>query len=313
MTAALFALSMNAKQVVFDFSTAAGVTELGIALPDSAKGTDLSGKNMTKDSVTFTCAKVAKNDTRVWNSKNDGVYELRTYANNTFTFKCNEAINAIEFEGSAVSFTEFSGKSWTGAADSITFTATASLKITKITVVVGEQIEVWTPDTITASAAIALAQAGDAHDHFVIGVVKDQPFTTYAFKDKVSFWMHDAANVTDTIEFYDGLGKNNQKWASLEAAQLELRIGDTILVYAGGLSMYTPKESTVSFAEITGGYYAEKLGANPDAPEPIIFTPDTVTVAEAIEIGTALADNKTTDVEYVVKGYARSPKGPNQG
>jgi hypothetical protein len=100
------------------------------------------------------------------------------------------------------------------------------------------------------------------------------------------------------------MGKENQKWESLEAAQWELRIGDTILVYAGGLSMYTPKGTDISFAEITGGYYVEKLGANPDAPDPIIVEPDTIDVATALDIIDKLDEGGKTAETYIVKGFA---------
>ena len=64
-------------------------------------------------------------------------------------------------------------------------------------------------------------------------------------------------------------------------------------------------ETAVSKGAIT---ILEK-GDDPVAPS----DPDTITVAEALVIGNALADNATTDVEYIVKGYAHNPKGPNEG
>ena len=306
MFALVAVLAINARQVVFDFSTAAGLQAMGLTAPaNDGEATVISGQSIVLDGVTFSNVKVAKTDTRVWNSK--GNLDLRIYSTSTMTFAADENITAIEFAGSAIGFNEFSGKTWTGNDMSVTFTASMTCKITTITLTIGEAANVWVPDTISATEAIALAQAGDTHDHFVIGVVRDQPFCTYTFKDKVSFWMNDAANANDTIEFYDGLGLNGAKWASLEEAQLELRIGDTILVYAGGLSMYTPKGASVAFAEITGGYYAEKLGANPDAPDPIIVGPDTVTTAEAIaiaqELSPAASSSASTSKEYVVKGF----------
>lgn len=305
-TAVIFALSLNAKKVVLNFATADGITELGIALPDSAKGTDLSAASYTKDGVTFSCKKVNKNDTRVWNSKNDGNYELRTYANNTLTFKADDYISAIEFEGKNVLFAEIKvGKAWVGNTDSVTLTASGTCNITAITLTVGEPADVWVPDTVTVAGANALVAAEDKHDHYVKGVVMCQPFITYdTFKDKVSFWMNDVENPADTIEFYDGMGKDNKKWESLEAAWEELRVGDTIMVYAGALAKYTNKTTGISFNEITGGFYVEKLGANPNPPEIVYPTYDTISVAEAVEMGKKLEGGKTTSEVYVVAGYA---------
>lgn len=303
--AAIFALSMNAKQVVFDFTNP---TALGVAAPAAGAGTNIAGTTVTVDGVDLTSTN-GSTATRIWNS--NGNYDLRIYKDGTLTFAASENITAIEFAGAAISFSEFSGKTWTGDAASVTITATATCKISSATLTVGEAAVIWTPDTIEVAEAIALAKAADKHDHFVKGVVLGEPFITYSpFKDKVSFWMHDIANAADTLEFYDGMGLDNQKWESLDAAKAELRIGDTILVYAGGLSPYHPKEAAegVYIYEITGGYYAGKLGANPNPPA--ILGPDTITTAQALAIAKALAKpsangQSTTDTkEYVVGGYA---------
>lgn len=304
-TAAIFALSMNAKQVVFDFTDPAS---LGVAAPAAGAGTNIAGTTVTVDGVDLTSTN-GGTATRIWNS--NGNYDLRIYKDGTLTFAASENITAIEFAGAAISFSEFSGKTWTGDAASVTITATATCKISSATLTVGEAAVVWTPDTIEVAEAIALAKAADKHDHFVKGVVLGEPFITYSpFKDKVSFWMHDIANAADTLEFYDGMGLDNQKWESLDAAKAELRIGDTILVYAGGLSPYHPKEAAegVYIYEITGGYYAGKLGANPNPPA--ILGPDTITTAQALAIAKALAKpsasgQSTTDTkEYIIGGYA---------
>ena len=306
-------LAANASTVVFDFTKPAtlGANPAITAPAEAGNGVDLTdAQTFTVSDVVMSQAKVATTANRIWN--NGGTCEYRTYTKSTLTFTATDNITAIVFEGSAVSFSEFTGKTWTGEAKSVTLTASATCKFTKATLTVGEAAVVWKPDTITVSQANALIASSDAHDHFVKGVVMCEPFITYAsFKDKVSFWMKDVANANDTIEFYDGMGLNNQKWESLDAAKNELRIGDTILVYAGGLASYTNATTHITFNEITGGYYAQKLGANPNPPA--ILGPDTVTVAKAIEIGTALADNAKTTVEYVVKGFACTTYEPNEG
>ena len=305
--AALMAVvAVNAAQVVFDFTNPEG---LGITAPAAGAGTNITDA-VVYQGVTMT-ATDGSTATRVWNSS--GVYDLRVYKNGTLTFAAEEAITAIEFAGKNINLSEISGKSWTGSATSVKFTATATCNINTVKVYVGEEVVVWTPDTVSVSEAIALVGNNDSHDHFVKGVVMGAPFITYAnFGGKASFWLADETNANDSIELYDGLGVNGAKWATLYEAQSTVLVGDTVLVYAGALSLYTAK----NFYEITGGYYVETLGHNPDAvvpEEPVELAPDTITVAEALAIGNALEDNKSTDVEYVVAGYAHNPKGPNEG
>lgn len=305
--AALMAVvAVNATQVVFDFTNPEG---LGITAPAASAGTNITDA-VVYQGVTMT-ATDGSTATRVWNSS--GVYDLRVYKDGTLTFAAEEAITAIEFAGKNINLSEISGKSWTGSATSVKFTATATCNINTVKVYIGEDVVVWTPDTVSVSEAIALIAANDSHDHFVKGVVMGAPFITYAnFGGKASFWLADETNANDSIELYDGLGVNGAKWATLYEVQSTVLVGDTVLVYAGALSLYTAK----NFYEITGGYYVETLGHNPDAvvpEEPVELAPDTITVAEALEIGNALADNATTDVEYVVKGFACTTYAPNEG
>ena len=310
--AAIFALSMNAKQVVFDFTKPASLGANPAITPsaDKSTGVDISGSTFTVDGVVMSSAKVQKNDNKIF-TKSDGVsYELRTYNTNTITFTAEDNITAIEFAGDAVAFDGLTGKTWVGEAKSVTLTGNGTSKITSATLTVGEAAVVWTPDTIEVAEAIALAKAADKHDHFVKGVVHGEPFCTYAFKDKVSFWMHDIANAADTLEFYDGMGKDNQKWESLDAAKEELRIGDTILVYAASLQPYHPKEAAdgVYIYEIAGGHYVEKLGANPNPP--VIIGPDTLSVSEAVVEALKLGNNEVSTKDYVVRGYVAKIKTP---
>ncbi len=298
LVALMAVVAVNATKAVFDFTKPA---DMGLTAPEASAATNITAP-VTVDGVTMT-ATDGSTATRIWNS--NGKLDLRVYNGGSLTFTAEEDITAVEFEGSAFAFSELTGKSWTGNAKSVAFSATGTSKITKITVTVGEAAVVWTPDTVSVTEAIALADAKDAHDHYVVGVVMGQPFITYAdFGGKVSFWMADLSVATDTIEFYDGLGKDKAKWASLAEAEETLRIGDTVLVYAGGVSLYEAK----NFYEVTGGYYVETIGKNPNPP--VIAGPDTISVAKALEIANALAEpaansSSTTDTkEYIVTGYA---------
>ena len=309
MLALTAVVAVNATQVVFDFTNP---TALGLTAPEDGKGTNISGQEIVVDGVTMTNEKVASTDTRIWNSK--GVYDLRVYSKSTLTFAAAEDITAIAFDGNAVGFSEFTGSTWTGSAQSVTVTANMTCKISTITVFINEPVDVWKADTINVAQARKLIDEKDEHDHFVKGIVATQPFNTFSdFKDgRVSFYLLDDLQSKDSLQAYQVLDKNNAKWASLEAAWEELRVGDTVLVYAGGLKLYAAK----NIYEIDPGYYAEKLGANPNPPEiviPEVPQADTITVAQAIEIGMKLEDNKATAEEYVVAGYAREPKDPKEG
>ena len=321
------AMALNAKQVVFDFTKPA---DLGIVPETTAsKGVALPAEGITINGVVMTSEKVQRNDNVLFTKSDGASYELRTYNTNKITFTADDNITAIEFSGSALMYAELTGKTWLAEGDvkEVTFTGTGTSKITSITLTVGEAPHVWVPDTVTVSKALELQAAGDDKDHFVKGVVKCQPFVTYDdFNGKASFWMNDIENENDTIEFYDGLGKDNAKWESLEDAWAELRVGDTILVYAGGISSYTNSKSGITFIEITGGYYAEKLGANPNPPD--IVDPDTADIpelpygvlscADAVKAAEAIADptadNKTVEGEAIkVRGFVTFAYDANGG
>ena len=296
-------MAVNAKQVVFDFTNPEA---LGIKAPAAGAGTVINDSTIVVDGVTMTNEKKASTDTRIWNKS--GVYDLRIYTNSTITFAAEENITGVVFDGGAIKFSEVTGKAWIGdPALSVTFTASATCNINTITIYIGETPEVWMPDTVNVAQARALIDAKDANDHYVKGIVACQPFNTFSdFSDgRVSFYMLDDLASTDSLQAYQVLGKKNAKWASLEAAWEELRIGDTVLVYASSLKLYAAK----NIYEIDPGYYVEKLGANPNPPEIVYPTVDTITTARAVEIAQALKEpevgkSTTTADEYVVGGYA---------
>ena len=296
-------MAVNAKQVVFDFTNPEA---LGIKAPAAGAGTVINDSTIVVDGVTMTNEKKASTDTRIWNKS--GVYDLRIYTNSTITFAAEENITGVVFDGGAIKFSEVTGKAWIGdPALSVTFTASATCNINTITIYIGETPEVWMPDTVNVAQARALIDAKDANDHYVKGIVACQPFNTFSdFSDgRVSFYMLDDLASTDSLQAYQVLGKKNAKWASLEAAWEELRIGDTVLVYASSLKLYAAK----NIYEIDPGDYVEKLGANPNPPEIVYPTVDTITTARAVEIAQALKEpevgkSTTTADEYVVGGYA---------
>jgi hypothetical protein len=247
---------------------------------------------------------------------------FRVYKDKTLTITAESAISGIVMncDGSETAqygpglFAAQEGYSYKGTvgtwvgtpATSVVFTATAQVRVARIQVYLDGEVpspEEWNADTISVTEANALVADGDMHDHYVIGVVMGAPFNTFSdFSGSVSFWMSDVANPTDSIEFYQGTGEGGAKWASLLEAQEILHEGDTVMVYAAQLKPYTKGDVTIS--EITGGYYVEMIGANPNPP---VVEYEELTVAEAIAIAQALSPekgkSKSTNQIYDVYGY----------
>ena len=303
MLALVAIVAVNAKQVTFDFTnpTALGITPSA----EKSKGVEIPAEGISVDGVIMTSTKVQKNANVLFTKSDATTYELRTYNTNTITFTAEDNITAVEFVGSDIKYAEVTGKSWVATSDvkTVTFTGSGTSKVTSIVVTVGEAAVIWKPDTVNVAEARALIDAKDANDHFVKGIVATQPFNTFSsFDGRVSFYLVDDLLSTDSLQAYQVNAQNYAKWESLEAAIAELRIGDTVLVYAGSLKLYEAK----NIYEIDPGYYVEKLGANLNPPEVIVPQLDTITVAQAVELAQALDEGKSTSKEYVVAGYAVS-------
>jgi hypothetical protein len=129
--------STEEKTATFVFNTDAGLSALGIAKPAASAGTDLGDDAYTREDITLV-ATDGGTHTRVWNTS--GKTDLRIYSNGTLTLSVDSGtISKIVFAGSAVnafstSAGSFDSGTWTGSAESVTFTATGTGKISTITV-----------------------------------------------------------------------------------------------------------------------------------------------------------------------------------
>lgn len=303
---AMTAMALNAKQVRMVFNDATAIESYGITLPDVGKGTNLSETPFTVDGITFSCAKVAKTDTRIWNSS--GNYDLRSYVNNTITLTSNgENIKGVVFSGSAPTFfAETSAGSWTGDAKSITFTATATVKITEILIYVGENPIVETIDTLNVAEMIALIDAAPnkklSKKACVIGQVGGIATSGLSQYGDINVWLGDIREgyENDTIEAYNMLSFNGAKY--LEESEIQFGEGDTIVVYSASWE-YFSDDKNQQYEASRGCYLAKVYGKG--NPKPIEIP--IITVAEALEIGEALqpAEKKTasTTEKYDVRGY----------
>lgn len=117
----------------FDFTdpTSLGLTEGDIDIT----------KQIVSENISLTTAKgTATTNTRIFKTKNNK-FELRAYKGSTLSFKAPDSyiIKSIVFSGSAINACsvdvgEFSSGTWTGANQSVKFSATNNLKISKIIV-----------------------------------------------------------------------------------------------------------------------------------------------------------------------------------
>lgn len=140
LLAALFmcGLVMSAEEttVTLDFSDP---TQYGLAVPAVSAGTNLEDSTpYTSNGITITAVKgSASTATRFYNS--NGTITLRAYNKSTLTFAANNAkIKSITFTGTVAATADegtLSGKAWTGDAESVVFSMTATNTYNSATIV----------------------------------------------------------------------------------------------------------------------------------------------------------------------------------
>ncbi len=303
MIVAFAAIALNAKGVSLNFANADSIASYGIVVPEASYGTNLSETPFTVDGITFSCVKVAKTDTRIWNSS--GKYDLRTYANNTITLTSDgDNIVGIDVAGET-SFAELTNGYWEGDAKSVTLTATASSKISHITVYTGEA-PVIVIDTFNVAQMNAMIDDAPnkrlSKKACVIGRVTDLYAGGIAQYGNINVWLADirTANATDTIEAYGMLNYNGVKYT--DEAEIQFGIGDTIVIYSGSWDFFED-DKCHQYEASKGCSLAKVVG--PGHPKPIVF--EEITVEEAIKIAKALApaekETAKTAVKYDVRGY----------
>ena len=120
--------SLWATDETLVFNTDAGLTAIGISKPSSGSGTNLGDNTYVQGDVSLS-ATDGSTDTRVWNSS--GTTSLRVYNGGTLTIEvpASKDITSIVFTGTT-NFTadgwNSSTKTWSGTANSVTFTNTSS-------------------------------------------------------------------------------------------------------------------------------------------------------------------------------------------
>ena len=153
LCAAVFcACTMFAVEVTFDFATEAGLTAMGITKAAASAGTNIS--TITYNGVVFTADKgSAGTNPRVWTAAS-GATDFRIYSGGTLRIAGadpTDVITKIEMSGSKLYFTELTNGQWTGSANSVTFTPTATCNVNVIIVTMNEEAVVYVPDTVLAT------------------------------------------------------------------------------------------------------------------------------------------------------------------
>lgn len=163
LSALLFSAMSFAADVDLVFNTEDGLTALGIELPatDGGNGALMTELDDTKEygSDIIMTVTHAGTKTRIW-KKASGALDLRTYKDGgslTLTAPEGNVITQVVFDGGKIFLTvdgvEVADKTWTGNAAAVTFAATATCNINKITVTYAEAAtDHVAPPTITGAA-----------------------------------------------------------------------------------------------------------------------------------------------------------------
>ena len=164
LSALLISAMTFAADVDLVFNSEDGLTALGIELPatDGGNGALMTELDDTKEygsDVVMTVTH-ASTKTRVW-KKASGALDLRTYKDGgslTLTVPEGNVITQVVFDGGkiflAVDGVDVANKTWTGNAATVTFAATATCNINKITVTYSEvAADVVTPPTISGETS----------------------------------------------------------------------------------------------------------------------------------------------------------------
>lgn len=284
--AAAMTLSMLAADVVF---TSADFNGQGT----SGTGSEVTA---TKGGVTFTCDKAFGDQ-----------YGVRCYKNSVVTISSEEQqIGKIIFE-----FATVSGKYYNGdldeeiAVDSTVWTNTMTnqARMNKISIYFGNSSEVGEQyDTLSVAMAIektqALADGAQSEEkYFVEGFAVNVSEYSTQYKNQIFFMVDDAAAPDSVFQAY---GATPEK----EGKAYPVLAGDKVRAF-GYLKKFV-KNNNVQLEIVNPTVeFLEEVEGDRTIEEPVVDTV-VVTVAQAVEIGKALADKAVTETLYEITGYVSS-------
>lgn len=252
--------------------------------------------------------------------------QIRIFKNQTITISSEKEISGIVFTCTANGDAQygpgcfaaqagysFDGKigTWVGTAAEVAFKAASNqVRATKIEVYLdGETPSAPTPQEaikVTVAEAIAAGMALDsaktsAELYEVTGYVVNSQAYSEQHKNQI-WWMSDDAENTGAQEF-----EAYACTVSEDNVVMQVLDGDQVAL-TGNITKYYDKNNKKFIIEIKNGtaVFVSKIDADHSIPEPAPADTVAVTVAQAVEIGKALADKAVTDKVYEITGYVSS-------
>jgi hypothetical protein len=281
----MLGMSVWGEKITFTFNTDEGLEALGIVKPEDGKGTELGDDSyvLGNASLTATTAE-GKTATRIWNSK--GITDLRIYEGSTLTISSSsDKITKIELSGAAAkAFTAsegtFSSGTWTGSAQSVTFTATNTGRINTIAVTIGSPTIVHAGTEADPYTVADARNAIDANTGVTGVYVKGIVCTggSSLSNGAMNYWISDDGTTTDRFEIYKGKGLNGANFTSTDDVMVE----DVVVVY-GNIKKYN---STYEFDSGSKLISLERTNTTP-----------VINAAASVEIAYDATDGK---IEYTV-------------
>lgn len=296
------AIALNATVVTLNPSDFTAVTTAA-AINQTVKGVTL---NLTKGVV---------NDT-----------QIRIYKGETITLTAESAISAIVFTCTAGGDAQYgpgcfaaqTGYSYEGtigtwiapsSATTASFTASsAQVRASKIEVYFdGETPGKITYDTLSIAQAVSVASAlADNATSDKAYVIDGYAVNVYAYstdyKNQDFFLVENAAQPDSVLKVFRATPtKDGKAYPVVEGDQVRL-LGNLMKYVKDGKTQLEITNSTLTFLK------EAPRDTTPTPPTPVVA--DTITVAQALEIGQALAEGAKTDKQYVIAGYSSSIETP---
>ena len=181
--------------------------------------------------------------------------------------------------------------SWT--IDNGTYDVVVNCNTLKL--IVTEQEEETTVDTLTVAEALALINASEntSDSVYVKGIVSQIDSVYYTYYGNANYYISDDGTTDSQFYIYRGLGLNGASFTSAD----DLWVGDTLILY-GVLTTYnsTPEMAAKNYI-VYQGKVDRTTEEEEDEEEEEETTVDTLTVAEALAL--INASENTSDSVYV--------------
>lgn len=252
--------------------------------------------------------------------------QIRVFKNSTITLSAESAISAIVFTCTAGGdakygpgcFAAQEGYSYAGkigtwiapaVATSASFNAsTNQVRASKIEVYFdGETPGKITYDTLSIAQAVAAANAlADNATSEAAYVIDGYAVNVYAYstdyKNQDFFLVADASQPDSVLKVFRATPmKDGKAYPVVEGDQVRM-LGNLQKYVKDGKTQLEIVNSTLTFLK------EAPRDTTPTPPTPVVA--DTITVAQALEIGKALAEGAKTDKQYVIAGYSSSIETP---